>query len=175
MTFDLAESLDLLVRTPAVIESMLSGTPASWHALRTDPAVWSAVEVVGHLIHADETNWVPRIRAILEHGESQPFQPFDRFAQMTRFSGWPLTRLLRRFAELRQDQVAQVRHWQLTDHQLSLTGRHPEFGQVSLAQLLATWVVHDLNHLAQINRVMAKRYIDAVGPWRAYLPILRPG
>jgi hypothetical protein len=172
MGFDLAETLDILERTPAVVGALLRGTSASWHAIDEGPDTWSAFDVVGHLIHGEETDWVPRARIILEHGESRPFEPFDRFAQLTRFAGWPLERLLGRFAELRQANLEIVRGWQLTEAQLALPGRHPELGPVDLRQLLATWAVHDLNHIAQIARVMAKRYTQDVGVWREYLSIL---
>lgn len=128
--------------------------------------------MVGHLVHGEETDWVPRARIILEHGEDRPFEPFDRFAQLTRFAGRSLDELLDRFAGLRRENLETVRSWRLTEEQLALAGRHPELGRVTLRHLLATWAVHDLNHLAQIARVMAKRYGEDVGPWRAYLSIL---
>jgi DinB superfamily len=172
VSFDLAETLDVLERAPTVVSALLRGTSESWHAIDEGPDTWSAFGVVGHLIHGEETDWVPRARIILEHGEAQPFEPFDRFAQLDRFAGWPLDRLLDRFAELRQANLEIVRDWRLTDDQLTLTGRHPELGPVTLRQLLATWAIHDLNHLAQISRVLAKRYTEEVGAWRAYLLIL---
>jgi hypothetical protein len=172
VSFDLSETLDVLARTPPVLDSLLRGTGPSWHAVNEGPDTWSAFDVVGHLIHGEETDWVPRARIILEHGAARPFEPFDRFAQFRRFAGWSLDRLLDRFAELRQVNLETVRGWRLTDEQLALPGRHPELGPVTLRQLLATWAVHDLNHLGQIARVMAKRYADEVGPWRAYLRIL---
>jgi hypothetical protein len=172
VSLDLGETLDLLARTPTVLDTLLRGTSASWHAVNEGPDTWSAYDVVGHLIHAEETDWVPRARIILEEGEARPFEPFDRFAQLNRFAGWPLAQLLDRFAEIRRANLGLVRGWNLTEAQLDLPGRHPELGPVTLRQLLATWAVHDLNHLAQVARVMAKRYTDAVGPWRAYLSIL---
>lgn len=172
MTFDLPETLDVLERTPAVVSVLLRGTSASWHAIDEGPDTWSAFDVVGHLIHGEETDWVPRARIILEHGEGRPFEPFDRFAQIARFAGWSLDHLLDRFAELRQANLEIVRSWQLTEAQLALPGRHPELGAVNLRQLLATWAVHDLNHIAQIARVMARRYTEEVGVWREYLSIL---
>lgn len=172
MSFDLPETLGVLERTPAVVGTLLRGTSASWHGINEGPDTWSAFDVVGHLIHGEETDWVPRARIILEHGESRAFEPFDRFAQFSRFSGWSLDRLLDRFAELRRANLETVRDWQLTEDQLALPGRHPELGPVNLRQLLATWAVHDLNHIAQISRVMAKRYTQEVGAWRAYLSIL---
>lgn len=172
MSFDLPETLDILERTPAVVGTLLRGTSASWHDINEGPDTWSAFDVVGHLIHGEETDWVPRARIILEHGESRPFEPFDRFAQLNRFTGWPLDRLLDKFAGLRQANLGIVRRWGLTEAQLALPGHHPELGSVNLRQLLATWAVHDLNHIAQIARVMAKRYTQEVGVWRAYLAIL---
>jgi len=171
-TFDLSQTLDVLARTPAVVDALLRGTSASWHAIDEGADTWSAFDVVGHLIHGEETDWVPRARIILEHGAERPFEPFDRFAQLSRFAGWSLDRLLDRFAELRAANLEVVQGWRLTDAQLALPGRHPELGAVDLQQLLATWAVHDLNHLAQIARVMAKRYTEEVGAWRAYLSIL---
>jgi hypothetical protein len=177
MSFDLPETLDILERTPAVVGTLLRGTSASWHGISEGPDTWSAFDVVGHFIHGEETDWVPRARIILEHGEGRPFEPFDRFAQFARFAGWPLDQLLDRFAELRQANLGIVRSWRLTEAQLALPGRHPELGPVNLRQLLATWAVHDLNHIAQIARVMAKRHTQEVGVWRAYLSILngQPG
>lgn len=170
--FDLAETFDLLERTPAVLAALLRGLGPAWHRRDEGPETWSAFEVVGHLIHGEETDWVPRARIILEHGAARPFEPFDRFAQATRFEDWTLEQLLDRFAELRRENLALVRSWQLDEAQLDLGGSHPALGPVTLRQLLATWAVHDLNHLGQISRVLAKRYSDEVGPWKAYLSIL---
>jgi hypothetical protein len=172
MTFDLEDTLGVLERTPAVLTAMLGGIHERWYSAREGPDTWSPYDVVGHLIHGEETDWVPRARMILEHGDSKPFEPFDRFAQVERFRGWTLDRLLERFATLRRVNLELVRGWQLTDEQLSLPGRHPELGAVDLRQLLATWAVHDLGHLAQIARVMAKRYREEVGVWQEYLPVL---
>ena len=172
MSFDLSETLDILERTPLVVDALLRGTSADWHAIDEGADTWSARDVVGHLIHAEDTDWLARARIILEEGTERAFEPFDRVAQHRRFAGWPLDRLLDRFAEARRDNLETVRGWRLTEAQLSLRGRHPELGMVDLRQLLATWAVHDLNHLAQISRVMAKRYLETVGPWGAYLSIL---
>jgi hypothetical protein len=172
VSFDLPETLDILERTPTVVGALLRGTSGSWHAVNEGPDTWSAFDVVGHLIHGEETDWIPRARIILEHGESRPFEPFDRFAQLNRSDGWSLDDLLDKFAELRRGNLDIVQSWRLTEAQLALPGRHPELGQCSLRQLLATWAVHDLNHIAQIARVMAKRYTEDVGPWRVYLSIL---
>ena len=170
--FDLAETFDILERTPRVLDSLLRGTGPAWHAIGEGPETWSAYDVVGHLIHGEETDWVPRARIILEHADRVPFETFDRFAQQSRFAGWTLATLLDRFAELRRGNLEIVRGWNLAEAQLDLPGRHPELGAVTLRQLLATWAVHDLNHLGQISRVMAKRYQAEVGVWRAYLSIL---
>jgi hypothetical protein len=172
MSFDLPETLDLLERTPPVLDRLLRGTSRAWHAINEGGDTWSAIDVLGHLVHGEETDWVPRARIILEHGDARPFEPFDRLAQLTRFAGWSLERLLDRFAEVRQANVKTVRSWSLTEAQLALPGRHPALGPVTLRELLATWAVHDLNHLAQIERVLAKRYAEEVGPWREYLSIL---
>ena len=172
VTFDLSETLDILARTPTIVGALLRGTSGAWHAINEGPDTWSAFDVVGHLIHGEETDWIPRARIILEHGDARPFEPFDRFAQFRRFADWPLDQLLDRFAELRRANLEVLRSWRLTDAQLELPGRHPELGSVNLRQLLATWAVHDLNHIAQIARVLAKRYTQEVGVWRQYLSIL---
>lgn len=170
--FELSETFKILERTPAVLDALLRDTSPAWHRRDEGPETWSAFEVVGHLIHGEETDWVPRARIILEHGVARPFEPFDRFAQATRFEDWTLDQLLDRFAELRRENLALVRSWRLTEEQLGLPGSHPALGPVTLRQLLATWAVHDLNHFGQICRVLAKRYTDEVGPWKAYLSIL---
>jgi hypothetical protein len=172
MSFDLGETFDLLERTPAVLDRLLRGTSAAWHRHDEGPETWSAFDVVGHLVHGEETDWIPRARIILEHGEARPFAPFDRTAMLTRFARWSLGDLLDRFAELRRANLEIARGWKLAAADLERRGRHPDFGPVTLRQLLATWAVHDLNHLGQIARVVAKRYGDEVGPWRAYLGIL---
>lgn len=155
-----------------VLDSLLRGTSAGWHRVNEGPETWSAFDVVGHLIHCEETDWVPRARILIEHGEGRAFDPLDRFAQLTRFGDWTLDALLDRFGEVRRSNLETVRGWRLTDEQLSFRGRHPELGSVTLRQLLSTWAVHDLNHIGQIARVMAKRYAEEVGAWRAYLSVL---
>ncbi len=170
--FDLSETLGVLERTPAVLDALLRGAGPAWLGADEGPDTWNAHDVVGHLVHGEETDWVPRARLILEHGDSRPFEPFDRFAQFERFAGWALGDLLDRFAELRRQNLAAVRSWRLTEAQLDLPGHHPDFGPVTLRQLLATWAVHDLTHLTQLSRVLAKHYTEEVGPWRAYLGVL---
>ncbi len=172
MEFDLDAGLAVLTRTPATLRALLAGLPVPWTSATEGPDTWSPQHVVGHLIHGEETDWIPRAKIILTKGESQAFEPFDRFAQARRFTGWSLERLLDRFGEARAEGIATLRGWHLTREQLALCGQHPELAQVTLSQLLASWVVHDLGHIAQISRVMAKQYTAAVGPWKAYLPVL---
>jgi hypothetical protein len=172
MPSSLDATLEILERTPAAVDALLRGTSPAWHRLDEGPDTWSPFVVVGHLIHADETNWMPRAHTILEHGEDRALGAFDRFGQFARFSDWPLDDLLDRFAQVRRAQLHTLRGWHLDDRQLALTGRHPELGMVTLGQLLSTWAVHDLAHLAQIARVMARGYTEHVGPWREYLSIL---
>jgi hypothetical protein len=172
VTFSLAHTLQVLERTPSVLDALLRGLDPAWHRADEGPETWSPFDVVGHLLHGEETDWIPRARIILEHGEEMTFEPFDRFAQLTRFAGRSLEGLLDRFHEARRESLATLRGWDLAPEQLALLGRHPELGTVTLGELLATWTVHDLGHVAQITRVMSKRYADEVGPWRAYLPVL---
>jgi hypothetical protein len=169
--FDLAEALAVLERTPATLRALLSGLPPDWTTADEGPDTFTAADNLGHLIGGEETDWIPRARIILAQGAQRRFTPFDRFG-FRKLQGRPLAELLDRFASLRAGNLATVRGWNLTADQLRLEGEHPDLGRVTLEQLLATWVVHDLGHLAQIARVMAKRYRVDVGPWRAYLPIL---
>jgi hypothetical protein len=172
MSFRLAEAVEVLERTPAALEHLLQGLSPAWTRENEGPDTWSVRDVLGHLIHGEDTDWIPRARIILDQGEGRPFDPFDRFAQFSRFPDWPVPRLIARFAEARAENLVILRNWDLTPAQLSLRGRHPELGVVTMSELLATWAIHDLNHVAQIARVMAKRYAVESGPWRAYLPIL---
>lgn len=141
-----------------------------WTASRGD--AWQAFDVVGHLIHGEETDWIPRARIILDQGEDRTFVPFDRFAQDEKSKGKTLLDLLDEFEKLRRENIAALRSWNLTEKELELKGIHPELAEVNLSQLLATWVVHDLNHVRQIVTAMAARYMDDVGVWRQYLSIL---
>jgi hypothetical protein len=155
-----------------VLDVWLRDLPAAWTRVTEGPDTWSPFDVVGHLIHGELTDWIPRARIILEHGSDRPFDPFDRFAQLDDSRGKTMPELLDRLAELRAANLLELDAMKLTPEKLRLEGIHPEFGNVTLGQHLATWVVHDLDHLAQIARVMASRHRDAVGPWRAYLRIL---
>jgi hypothetical protein len=172
VSFHLSEGIAVLERTPAVFRALLAGLPQPWTAANEGPDTFSAFDNVGHLIHGERADWIPRARIILAQSAERRFEPYDRFAQIRESDGKQLPELLDAFARLRADNVATLREWKLTDRELALEGEHPAFGAVTLRQLLATWVAHDLGHLAQTARVMAKRYRDDVGPWRAYLPIL---
>jgi hypothetical protein len=169
---DLNDVAALLARTPASLAALLEGLPDTWITATEGGETWSPYDVVGHLVHGERTDWMPRARHILS-GETRPFDAFDRTAQFTESRGASLSELLATFAALRRDNVAALRAMNLTSEDLSRTGRHPALGEVTLGQLLATWVVHDLDHVAQIARTMAKVYGEAVGPWSAYLSILQ--
>ena len=172
MGFEIPSAVALLERTPATLRALLEGLPPAWTEATEGPDTWSPYVIVGHLIHGERTDWIPRARIILGPGPDRRFTPFDRFAQLRESEGKSLAELLEEFAALRAESLATLDGWRLTDDRLALEGVHPEFGPVTLRQLLATWVAHDLGHIAQIARVMAKQYRDAVGPWRAYLSIM---
>jgi len=172
MDFDLTSGIAVLERTPRTLQAMLAGLPRPWIDATEGPETWSPYVIVGHLIHGERTDWIPRAQLILAQGEERRFTPYDRFAQFRESQGKSLVDLLSEFARLRTDNLATLAGWGVTDAQLALEGQHPEFGLVTLRQLLATWVAHDLGHVAQTARVMAKQYREAVGPWRAYLPVM---
>jgi DinB family protein len=174
MDFDLHHGLAVLERTPGVLRALLAGLPDVWTRQNEGPETWSPREVVGHLIEGERTDWIPRARIVLVQGPSTAFVPFDRTAHQRSMSARaPLEELIETFTRLRTDNLATLREWRLTPAQLQLTGIHPEFGLVTLKQHLSTWVAHDLGHILQITRTMARQYRDAVGPWRAYLSALR--
>jgi hypothetical protein len=172
MEFQLERALEILERTPAALRGLLGGLPEAWTSPNEGPDTFSAFDNLGHLIHGERTDWIPRARIILAPASNRRFEPYDRFAQKRENQGKSLADLLDEFTRLRSENVATLRGWRLSDAQLNLQGEHPELGVVTLRQLLATWAAHDLGHVAQIARVMAKQYRDAVGPWRAYLPVL---
>jgi len=172
MDFDLAAGTAVLQRTPGCLRALLAGLPPAWTDAAEGPDTWSPYVVVGHLIHGERTDWIPRARIILEQGPNRRFEPFDRTAQLRESQGRPLDELLDELARLRTENLATLAGWRLTARQLALTGEHPALGTVTLSQLLATWVAHDLGHIAQTVRVMAKQYREEVGPWREYLPVL---
>jgi len=167
-----ADAVAILERTPPALRAMLDGLPDAWLLANEGPDTFSPRDVIGHLIHGEETDWVPRLRIILEHGEAVPFTPFDRFAFRTASVGHSTSGLLERFAALRRESLGAVAALRLDTAALSRTGTHPALGRVTLGQLLAAWVVHDLGHVKQVARVMAGQYREAVGPWREYLTIL---
>ena len=169
---NLDDMLAILERTPASLTALLDGLPDTWVTATEGDNTWTPYDVIGHLIHGERTDWIPRARHILA-GETRPFDTFDRTAQFRESQGKKLSRLLATFADLRRDNVAALVAMNLTAEDLRRTGLHPELGEVTLGQLLATWVVHDLDHVAQIARTMAKVYVDAVGPWWEYLSILQ--
>jgi hypothetical protein len=170
--FELRNGTAILERTPATLNAMLSGLSAEWTDANEGPDTFTPFDNVGHLIHGERTDWIPRARIILAQGADRRFEPYDRFAQFRESKGKTLQQLLDEFAQLRAENVATLKSWHLTDEQLVLEGEHPGLGTVSLRQLLAAWVVHDLGHIAQIARVMAKQYRGAIGPWTEYLPIV---
>jgi hypothetical protein len=173
MDFSLPAATAVLERTPRALRALLEGLGTEWTHASEGPETWSPFDVVGHLIHGERTDWIPRARIILAQGPERRFTPFDRFAQLEASRGRSLESLLEEFERLRADNLAILTGRRLTDTQLALEGEHPAFGVVTLRQLLATWVAHDLGHVAQVARVMAKQYRDAVGPWREYLTIVR--
>jgi hypothetical protein len=166
------DAIAVLERTPAALRGMLAGLPDRWLLASEGPDTFSPRDVIGHLIHGEETDWIPRMRIVLDHGESVPFTPFDRFAFRTASVGHTTDALLDRFAQLRADNLRALRALALDEAALARTGMHPGLGRVTLAQLFAAWVVHDLGHVKQVARVMARQYAAAVGPWREYLTIL---
>ena len=167
----LDESTTILARTPSVLDELLDGLGSEWLNRNDGPGTWSTYDIVGHLLHGEATDWMPRVRMILEHGTKREFEPFDREAMLGR-EPMPFTVLLSRFRAARAASLAELASLQLKEGDLQRRGRHPEFGEVTLEQLIATWVAHDLTHLAQIGEVLARHYQDAVGPWRSYLPAL---
>jgi hypothetical protein len=170
--FNLVEAVVILRRTPTTVTAMLDGIPDRLARATEGDGTWSPYDVVGHLIHGERTDWIPRARHILA-GQTSPFEPFDRSAQFVASADKSLEELLATFSEARTRNVAELVAMNLDSTDLQRPGRHPELGEVTLAQLLATWVVHDLDHVAQIARTMAKVYSEAVGPWQAYLSILQ--
>lgn len=173
MEFSIEKSIEILERTPAVLTLLLQQLDPDWTTPNEGPDTWSPYDVIGHLIHGEKTDWMPRAEIILSGKADRTFEPFDRFAQFEASKGKSLAQLLAEFADLRKENLARLRAKNLTPQDFEKTGIHPAFGAVTLAQLLATWVVHDLNHISQICRVMAKQYKEAVGPWVAYLGVLQ--
>lgn len=174
MEFEVTDGIAILERTPATLRALLAGLPPSWTDATEGPDTWSPYTVLGHLIHGEMTDWIPRAQIILAQGADRRFTPYDRFAQFRESDGKSLEALLDEFARRRADNLATLRGWRLDDAQLALQGEHPALGPVTLRQLLATWVAHDLGHIVQVARVMARQYRGAIGPWHAYLSVMNP-
>ena len=172
MEFTLDTALEILERTPATFRALLGGLSDAWTTPNEGENTFSAIDNLGHLLHGERTDWIPRARIILAQGPSARFEPFDRFGHRSESAGQTVEALLDAFDRLRAANLNELRGWHLTERELVLEGEHPALGRVSLRQLLATWVAHDLGHVAQTSRVLAKQYRAAVGPWRTYLPVL---
>jgi hypothetical protein len=172
MEYRLDQAKEILRRTPVTLNALLADLPNDWVLSNEGPETWSPYDIVGHLIEGEESDWIPRARIILEDGESRPFEKFERFAMFEKSKGKSLLELLARFEQLRGENLRQLDEMHLTPELLQKRGTHPALGVVTLSQLLSAWVVHDLGHIRQIVRVMAKQYREAVGPWTAYLTIL---
>jgi hypothetical protein len=172
MDFTIEKSLSVLERTPAVLDTMLRNIADEWTSTNEGGETWSAYDVIGHLIHCEKADWILRAEIILSERTDKKFEPFDRFAQFKESKGKSLSQLLDEFTNLRRQNIGRLLSKNLTGKDLKKIGIHPAFGEVTLSQLLSTWVVHDLNHISQISRVMAKQYKNQVGPWIAYLGIL---
>jgi hypothetical protein len=171
--FTLADTIALLSRTPAALDALLRGMPTIWAYSNEGENTWNAFDIVGHLVAGERTDWMPRLRIIIESGEARAFDPFDRFAQSRESQGKSLEQLLDEFARLRKENLTALEALNLQPQDLTLRGKHPALGTVTLSQLLATWAVHDLTHLHQLSRVLARQYRDAVGPWSVYLGVLQ--
>ena len=172
MEYDIQKSIQVLERTPKVIKEMLTGIDDVWINSNEGGESWSPFDIVGHLIHGEKTDWIARIKIVLEQGEKNTFDPFDRFAQFEESKGKTIDQLMDEFEQLRIQNLAAFKAFNIRPDQYDLKAMHPSLGEVTLNNLLATWVAHDLGHIAQIARVMAKQYKDEVGPWYEYIPIL---
>jgi hypothetical protein len=172
MDFQISKTIEILSQTPFAVKSLLGNLSHDWIYASNGENSWNAFDIIGHYIHGEETDWIPRAEIILAQGENTTFDPFDRFAQFETSKGKTLPQLLETFTELRRQNVETLRSWNLTDEQLQLKGIHPELGEVMLKQLLATWAVHDLTHIRHISIVLAKQYAENVGVWKEYLTIL---
>lgn len=173
MNFSLNKSIEILERTPVVISELTKDLSSEWTTTNEGPDTWNVFDVVGHLIHGDNTDWIARAELIMSNSDNKAFSPFDRFAQFENSKGKTLLQLLEEFKTVRSANIDRLRKLQITENDLTKTGIHPTFGIVSLSQLLSTWVVHDLDHISQISRIMAKQYKEQTGPWIEFLKILR--
>ncbi|MBV8052405.1 MAG: DinB family protein [Acidobacteriaceae bacterium] len=173
MNQNLEYTIALLSRTPAALNALLRDLPEAWTSSNEGEKTWSPYDVIGHLIHGEHTDWMPRVKMILEHGETQSFVPFDRWAQERESQGKSLPNLLDEFAHAREKNLDELRSLNLQGTDFARRGRHPALGPVTLSELLAAWVGHDLTHLHQISRTMAHQYRDAVGPWSKFLGVMQ--
>ncbi|HEV2710159.1 MAG TPA: DinB family protein [Edaphobacter sp.] len=171
--FSLTATLAILTRTPATLNALLRELPDIWVRRNEGKDTWNAFDIVGHLVVGERSDWMPRVRILMEHGEARPFDPFDRFAQLKEGQGKSLEQLLDDFSHLRSESLVALEALNLQPQDLTRRGKHPMLGAVTLSELLATWAVHDLNHLHQLSRVMAHQYRDEVGPWKIYLGVLQ--
>ncbi len=172
-SFNIDDALEILERTPIVLETFLNGLSESWIYNNEGDKTWSPFDIIGHLIHGEKSDWVARTKMIMENDNTNVFPPFDRFAQFKDSKGKTLSQLLAEFRDLRNKNIRVLKGMRLTEGDYERTGLHPDFGKVTLRQLLSTWVVHDLSHIRQIARVMAKQYRTEIGPWEAYLPVVK--
>lgn len=173
MTHDLKNTIALLERTPAALDALLRGLPDEWTRRNEGENTWTVYDVVGHLIHGERTDWMPRVKRVLEFGEARAFDPFDRLAQMRESQDKSLPALLDEFSRVRTGNLAELRKLNLEPADFAKRGLHPALGVVTLSNLLATWAAHDLTHLHQISRIMAYQYREAVGPWTAFLGVMK--
>ena len=173
MNQNIHDTMSLLARTPASLDALLRGLPDAWTRRNEGGETWSAFDILGHLIHGERTDWMPRARTVMAHGDSRAFEPFDRLGQVRESEGKSLAQLLDEFARVRSESRRELQALNLRQEDFERLGQHPALGVVTLSQLLATWAVHDLTHLHQISRVMAHQYRNAVGPWSAYLGVLQ--
>lgn len=173
MNFDLNRSFEILSSTPSVLEEMLSGLSQEWLMQNEGEGTWSPAEIVCHLIHCEEDDWITRLKIILDETSDKKFKPFERTFGFEMSKEKSISQLVTEFKKLREENLIYIKELNLNVELLEKTGIHPDFGEVSMKQLLATWVVHDLNHIAQISRVMSKQYSEEVGPWKEYLPVLK--
>ena len=172
MKFETNKSIQILEKTPSVLQALLENMDEEWVMNNEGPETFSPYDIVGHLIHGEKTDWVPRAKIILDHGLSKPFEPYDRFAQYEESKGKTIAQLLEEFELLRKQNIQWLQSLNLTKEDFEKKGMHPSLGEVSLKNLLSTWVVHDLTHIAQITRVMAKQYKEEMGPWPQFFRIL---
>jgi len=175
MPANIQDTIALLTRTPGALDALLRGLPERWTLRNEGENTWTPYDVVGHLVHGEHTDWIPRVRRIMKEGESKPFDPFDRDGQFKESKGKSLGQLLDDFARLRGDNIRELRAMNLKPEDFEKRGMHPSLGSVTLSELLATWAAHDLTHLHQISRIMAHQYREAVGPWEKYLGVMKCG